>query len=105
MSPEQARGQPVDEQADIWAFGVVLFEMLAGRRPFRVGTVTDTLAEILMKDPNWTELPSGTPEPLQRLLRRCLERDATRRLHSIADARIELREATAPRTGSGRQSG
>jgi hypothetical protein len=102
MSPEQARGQPVDEQADIWAFGVVLFEMLAGRRPFRGGTVTDTLAEILMKDPDWTELPSGTPEPVERLLRRCLERDAKRRLHSIADARIELHEATAPRTDSGR---
>ena len=102
MSPEQARGQPVDEQADIWAFGVVLFEMLSGRRPFRGGTVTDTLAEILMKDPDWTELPFGTPEPVQRLLRRCLERDAKRRLHSIADARIELREATTPSTGSGR---
>ncbi len=102
MSPEQARGQPVDERADIWAFGVVLFEMLSGRRPFRGETVTDTLAEILMKDPDWTELPPGTPEPVQRLLRRCLERDAKRRLHSIADARIELHEATAPRTGSGR---
>ena len=90
MSPEQTRGQEVDEQADIWAFGCVLFEMLSGRAPFARGTPTDTAAAILEREPPWDALAAGTPSDVRRLLRRCLEKDPRRRLHHIADARIEL---------------
>src|SRR5262245_51211643 len=87
MSPEQARGQAVDKRTDIWAFGCVLFEMLTGTAPFGGATVTDTLAAILQRDPDWTLLPSTTPVGIRKLLRRCLEKDPTRRLHDVADAR------------------
>jgi eukaryotic-like serine/threonine-protein kinase len=93
MSPEQARGQMVDKRTDVWAFGCVLFEMLTGRVAFRGATVTDTLAAIVERDPSWSTLPASTPSAIQRLLRRCLEKDAKRRLHDIADARIEIEEA------------
>ena len=93
MSPEQARGKVVDKRADIWAFGVVLYEMLTGRALFAGETVSDTLASVLKSDPDWTRLPAGTPAPIRRLLRRCLERDRKRRLHDIADARLEIEEA------------
>ena len=95
MSPEQARGKPVDKRADIWAFGVVLFEMLTGRRLFEGESISDTLAAVLKTEPEWTRLPDHTPAALRRLLRRCLERDPKRRLHDIADARIEFEESAA----------
>ena len=93
MSPEQTRGGTVDRRADIWAFGVVLYEMLTGRRLFDGATVSDTLAHVLMKDPDWTALPANTPAPIRRLLRRCLEKDRKRRLADIADARMEIEDA------------
>jgi serine/threonine-protein kinase len=92
MSPEQARGKAVDKRADIWAFGAVLFEMLAGRKAFEGETVSDTLAAVLKTDPDWSALPAQTPAIVRRVLRRCLERDRDRRLHDIADVRIEIEE-------------
>jgi Tol biopolymer transport system component len=93
MSPEQARGKPVDKRTDIWAFGAVLFEMLTGRRLFPGETPSDTLAAVLTREPDWQLLPASTPPSVRRLLTRCLERDARRRLHDIADARLELEDA------------
>ena len=86
MSPEQARGLAVDKRADIWAFGCVLFEMLAGRRAFEGATITDTLARILDHEPDWNALPADTPAAIRKLLERCLRKDPKRRLHDIADA-------------------
>ena len=94
MSPEQARGQPVDKRSDIWAFGVVLLEMLTGQRPFAGGTLTDTLAAVLEHEVDWEALPETTPDGMRRVLRRCLQKDRHRRLHDIADARIEIEEAS-----------
>jgi TolB-like protein len=100
MSPEQARGKSVDKRADIWAFGCVLYEMLAGRRAFEGQNVTDTLASLVRDEPDWTALPRTTPPALRRLLERCLTKEVTRRLQAIGDARIELEEqASAPRAG------
>ena len=90
MSPEQARGLPVDRRTDVWAFGCVLFETLAGRRPFSGDTVTDVLVSIVDRQPDWTALPPATPPSVRRLLRRCLEKDLRRCLHDIADVRIEI---------------
>jgi len=90
MSPEQARGKHVDKRSDIWSFGVVCWEMLTGRRLFEGETVSDTLAAVLKTDPDWDTLPAGTPEPLVRLLKRCLERDPRKRLRDIGEARIRL---------------
>ena len=92
MSPEQARGKAVDRRADIWAFGVVLFEMLAGRRPFDDGEVSDLIAGILKSEPQWEVLPDVTLLPVRRLLRRCLQKDPRYRLQHIGDARVELQE-------------
>ena len=93
MSPEQARGKPVDRRADIWAFGCVLFEMLSGRRAFDDGeTVSDAVAAILKNDPAWDSLPADTPLPLGRLLRRCLQKDPQKRLPHIGLARLEIDE-------------
>jgi serine/threonine protein kinase len=89
MSPEQARGLPVDEQTDIWAFGCVLYELLTGQSAFGRGSLTDTLAAVVDRNPDWSLLPSSTPPAIHRLLRRCLEKDPQRRLHAIADVRIE----------------
>ncbi|HEY7575657.1 MAG TPA: serine/threonine-protein kinase, partial [Thermoanaerobaculia bacterium] len=96
MSPEQARGKAVDKRADIWAFGALLYEMLAGRRVFDGETVSDTLAAVLTRDPDWKALPAATPASVRRVLKRCLDRDAKTRLHDIADARIEMDEAPEP---------
>ena len=99
MSPEQARGKLVDKRADIWAFGVVLYEMLAGRRLFAGQTVSDVLAEVLKTEPDWKALPPETPPRVSRLLVRCLQRDPRQRLRDVGDARIELDEIDPPRTG------
>jgi eukaryotic-like serine/threonine-protein kinase len=90
MSPEQARGMVVDKRTDIWAFGCVLFEMLAGRSTFAGDTLSDTLVSILNRDPVWTALPPGTPAHVRALMRRCLEKDQKRRLRDIGDARSDL---------------
>ena len=92
MSPEQARGKPVDKRADIWAFGVVLFEMLSGTRLFAGETVSDTLAAVLKTDPDWKHLPGDTPARVTTLLHRCLQRDPRQRLRDIGDARLTLSE-------------
>jgi serine/threonine protein kinase len=93
MSPEQAKGKTIDRRADIWSFGAVLFEMLSGRRMFQGETVSETMAAVLMKDPEWNVLPAGTPGAVQRLLQRCLQREPASRLRDIGDARIVLDEA------------
>jgi Tol biopolymer transport system component len=102
MAPEQARGQTVDKRADIWAFGVVLYEMLTGRRCFDGATVSDVLAAVLRADIDWSALPADTPRSLRRLLARCLERDPKRRLRDIGDAWTELDvdPSDAPAAGS-----
>src|SRR4030095_802762 len=88
MSPEQARGRPVDKRADIWAFGCVLWEMLTGRRPFDGETVTDVLAVVLTREPDFGLLPPTTPQSARRLLKRCLDKDPRTRLRDIGEARI-----------------
>jgi len=90
MSPEQARGQPVDKRSDIWAFGCLVYEMLTGERAVRGATVSDTLAAVLEHQPNWRLLPSATPPGIRRLLERCLEKEQSRRLRDIGDAFLEL---------------
>ncbi len=94
MSPEQVRGLEVDKRSDIWAFGVVLWEMLTGKRLFQGDTVSDVVASTLTREPDWEALPSGLPPGVRRVLRRCLVSDPKARLHDIADARIELHEAS-----------
>jgi serine/threonine-protein kinase len=93
MSPEQARGIAADKRADIWAFGVVLYEMLARRQLFAGDTVSDTLAGVLKTNPDWSALPTATPASIRRLLRRCLQRDRKLRLHDIGDALLEIGDA------------
>ena len=93
MSPEQARGQAVDRRGDIWAFGCVLYEMIVGRAPFARETMSETLAAILEREPDWSALPPATPESIRRLLTRSLQKDPQRRLRHIGDARIEIEEA------------
>src|SRR5262249_6746668 len=110
MSPEQAKGRLADKRSDMWAFGCVLFEMLTGTRTFQasrtaqagsspavpgeeVETIAETLASVIMKDPDWSLLPTDTPPAIHRLLRRCLEKDRRKRLESAADARLELDDA------------
>jgi serine/threonine-protein kinase len=100
MSPEQARGRPVDKRTDIWAFGCVLFEMLSGRRPFVGETLSDTIAGILTKEPDWKALPADLPTNLDLLLRRCLEKDVKRRLRDVGDAGLELDGATSGPAGN-----
>jgi serine/threonine protein kinase len=100
MSPEQARGKAVDKRADIWAFGCLLFECLTGRQAFAGETVSDVIARILQGEPEWGALPASTPERLRGLLRRCLEKDARRRLRDIGDARIEIEDVQSVRASS-----
>src|SRR5215204_987944 len=89
MSPEQARGRVAGKRADIWSFGCVLYEMLAGRRVFGAEDVADALALVLTREPDWTLLPRTVPSEIVKLVRRCLEKDPKRRLADIADARLE----------------
>ena len=93
MSPEQARGREVDRRTDIWAFGCVLYDMLTGSTPFAAATLSDTLAAILTREPDWSRLPPDTPPAMARLLRRCLQKDTSHRLRDIGDALLELEEA------------
>jgi Tol biopolymer transport system component len=93
MSPEQARGKEADRASDLWAFGCVLYEMLSGRAPFEGETVTEILHGVLKVEPDWTRLPSETPEAARRLLRRCLRKDPKLRLRDARDASIEIEEA------------
>jgi eukaryotic-like serine/threonine-protein kinase len=93
MAPEQARGKAVDRRVDMWALGVIVYEMLSGRRLFGGEEISDTLALVLTSEPDWTALPANTPASVQRLLRRCLEKDPRRRLASASDARLEIDDA------------
>ena len=93
MSPEQSRGQQMDKRTDIWAFGCVLYELLTGTAAFASKTMSDTIAAVLNKEPDWNLLPAATPPSVRRVLQRCLQKDLKQRLHDIADARIELDEA------------
>jgi serine/threonine protein kinase len=93
MSPEQARGQTVDQRADIWAFGVVFYEMLTGRLAFAAPTVTDTLARVIEREPDWSALPAATPPSVRTLLRRCLEKDPRKRAPHIGLARLDVDDA------------
>ena len=95
MSPEQARGRSVDKRADIWAFGCVLFETLTGHKAFDRETVSDTIAAILEREPDWRLVPTSTPPAVRRLLQRCLAKDVSRRLRDIGDASLELDDAIA----------
>ncbi len=98
MAPEQARGSEVDSRVDVWSWGVILYEMLTRERLFSEPTVSDTLAAVLRADFDWTKVPEETPRRVRTVLRRCLERDPRNRLHSIADARIELADETEEET-------
>jgi Tol biopolymer transport system component len=104
MAPEQAKGKTVDRRADIWAFGVVLYEMLTGRTTFSGETITDIIAAVVTRDPDWAALPPATPLALKQLLRRCLERDPKQRLQSIGEARIAIEKLIA-NPGGGEAAG
>ena len=95
MSPEQARGRPVDRRADVWAFGAVLYELLTGARAFQGDSVAETLSHVLTLTPDWTRLPPETPPAIRTLLRRCLEKNPAKRLDSALVLRLEIDEALA----------
>jgi Tol biopolymer transport system component len=103
MSPEQARGRPVDRRTDLWAFGCVLYEMLTGRHAFDGDTSSDTVAAVLRAEPDWSGIPSATPPAVVRLLHRCLEKDPDRRQRDAGDARLELDEPPGMRPGAVRR--
>ena len=96
MSPEQARGLPVDKRTDIWAFGCVLYEMLTGHAAFAGDTVSDSIAKILESEPDWSALPAAVPTRVRSLIVRCVEKDPRQRLRDIGEARIALQEPAAP---------
>ena len=100
MSPEQARGKTVDKRADIWAFGCVLFEMLAGRRAFEGEDVPEILSRVLQRDPEWARLPANLPPSIPKLLRLCLQQDVRHRRQSAGDVRIDLEHALVGPTGA-----
>jgi Tol biopolymer transport system component len=99
MSPEQAKGRPVDRRTDLWAFGVVLYELLTGTRAFQGESVAETLVHVLTHTPNWALLPANTPPPIRTLLRRCLEKNPTKRLDSAVALRLEIDDALASPAG------
>ena len=100
MSPEQARGKPLDRRADVWAFACVLYEMLSGSKAFDGDTVSDVLAAILKEEPDWSRLPAEIPPTLRRLLERCLRKDPARRLRDIGDLRVEMEDASSDASSS-----
>lgn len=100
MSPEQARGRPLDKRTDIWSLGIILYECLTGKRLFHGETATDSMGAIMHKEPDWSLLPPETPPTIQLLLRRCLTKDRKQRLQDIGDARIELEAAIDDPTSS-----
>ena len=102
MSPEQARGHPVDKRADVWAFGCVLYEMLTGGLAFPGETVSDTMAKVIEREPDWSAIPATTPPPLRRVLLRCLTKDPKQRLRDIGDARSEIEGVDELRPVKGR---
>jgi serine/threonine protein kinase len=108
MSPEQARGKPIDQRTDIWAFGCVLYELLTGKPAFTGETLTDIVAAVVNSDPDWQALPAQTPPAIRSLLRRTLKKDQAKRLRDVADARIEIEEVLAepaidrPKVATGR---
>src|SRR5688572_6885711 len=96
MSPEQAKGRTADARSDVWSFGCVLFELVTGSRAFPGDDISDTIANVLRGDPDWTKIPASTPRGFTRLLKRCLARDRRQRLHGIGDARLDLQELLTP---------
>lgn len=101
MSPEQARGETIGVQADIWAFGTIVYEMLTGTSPFRRSSTAETFASVLEGQPDYGALPADTPDTLRRLVRRCMEKEPARRMHHMGDVRILLEDARVPdRTSS-----
>ena len=100
MSPEQARGKPLDVRTDIWSFGCCLYEALTRERPFKGETTSDLLAEILKSEPDWAALPETIPPAVQLLVRRCLQKEPRRRLQHIGDARIEISETSSDGFGT-----
>jgi serine/threonine protein kinase/Tol biopolymer transport system component len=106
MSPEQARGKACDKRTDIWAFGCVLYELLAGNAAFNGEDITDILAAVVRAEPDWSRLPPSTPTKIRNLLRRCLQKDRRQRFHDAADVRIEIEETlAAPNDSGATQSG
>jgi serine/threonine protein kinase len=101
MSPEQASGKPVDKRSDLWSFGVVLFEMLTGRRLYDGETMSHVIAAVLTKEPDWSALSPATPAAIRRLLRRCLEKDRRKRIADAGDARLDIEEALNPQVTTG----
>ena len=90
MSPEQAKGKPVDKRADVWAFGVVLFEMLTGRRPFAGDDVSDVLASVLAREPQLAAIPDAVPLTVRHVLKACLQKDPKKRIHDMGDVRLAM---------------
>ena len=105
MSPEQARGTDVDKRSDLWAFGVIAFEMLTAKRLFEGPTISDTIAAVLASEPDWSAVPADAPPPVRRLLRRCLEKDRRKRLSDASDARLEIDDALAATDDRGASAG
>ena len=103
MSPEQAKGKPADKRSDIWAFGCVLYEMLTGTRAFEGEDVSDTMANVLTREPAWDRLPGATPPAVRLLLRRCLRKEKRQRLQDAAGVRIEIEDALSAPAGSATQ--
>jgi len=103
MSPEQAKGKPVDKRADIFAFGALLYELLSGKRAFEGETITETIAKVLESEPDWEKLPATTPWRIRDLLRKCLTKDVHDRMDGIANVRIDIKLALFSASQTGRR--